>query len=77
MTVNTHRLLYSDIFSHGMGYALGMSLHNSETARKHLPNPGIKSRSHTLQADSVLSEPPGKPKNTALGVLLQGFLWTK
>jgi len=77
MTVNTHRLLYADIFSHGMGHALGMSLHNSETARKRLPNPGIKSRSPTLQVDSVLSEPPGKPKNTTLGVLLQGIFWTK
>ena len=25
-----------------------------------LPNPGIKSRSLSLQADSLLSEPPGK-----------------
>ena len=26
-----------------------------------LPNPGMEPRSHTLQADSLLSEPPGKP----------------
>ena len=26
-----------------------------------LPNPGIEPRSLTLQADSLLSEPPGKP----------------
>ena len=26
-----------------------------------LPNPGIKPESPTLQADSLLSEPPGKP----------------
>ena len=26
-----------------------------------LPNPGIKPRSPTLQADYLLSEPPGKP----------------
>jgi len=26
-----------------------------------LPNPEIKPRSATLQADSLLSEPPGKP----------------
>ena len=25
-----------------------------------LPNPGIEPRSHTLQADSLPSEPPGK-----------------
>ena len=27
-----------------------------------LPNPGIKARSPTLQADSLPSEPPGDPK---------------
>ena len=27
-----------------------------------LPNPGIKPRSPVLQVDSLLSEPPGKPK---------------
>ena len=26
-----------------------------------LPDPGIKARSPTLQADALLSEPPGKP----------------
>ena len=29
-----------------------------------LPNPGIEPRSPALQADSLLSETPGKPKNT-------------
>ena len=29
-----------------------------------LPNPGIRSRSPALQADSLLSEPPGKPDNS-------------
>ena len=40
-----------------------------------LPNPGIKSRFPALQADSLLSEPPGKPKDTAVGSLslLQGI----
>ena len=28
---------------------------------EHLPNPGIEPRSPTLQAGSLLSEPPGKP----------------
>ena len=39
-----------------------------------LPNPGIEPRSSTLQVDSLLSEPPGKPRNTGLGSLslLQG-----
>ena len=31
---------------------------------KDLPNPGIKPGSTTLQACSLLSEPPGKPKRT-------------
>ena len=30
-------------------------------------NPGIEPRSPTLQADSLLSEPPGKPRNTGVG----------
>ena len=34
-----------------------------------LPNPGIKPRSHTLQADSLPAEPQGKPKNTGVGSL--------
>ena len=34
-----------------------------------LPNPGIKPRSSTLQADSLLSEPPAKPKNTGMSSL--------
>ena len=33
------------------------------------PNPGIELRSPTLQADSLLSKPPGKPKNTGVGSL--------
>ena len=39
-----------------------------------LPNPGIEPRSLTLQAYSLLCEPPGKPKNTGVGSLslLQG-----
>ena len=34
-----------------------------------LPNPGIKPRSPTLQADYLPAEPPGKPKNTGVGSL--------
>ena len=34
-----------------------------------LPNPGIKPRSPTLQVDSLPSEPPGRPKNTEVGIL--------
>ena len=44
-----------------------------------LPNPGIKPRSPALQADSLSSEPPGKPKNTGVGslTLLQGIFPTQ
>ena len=35
----------------------------------HLPNPGIKPRSPTLQVDSLPAEPQGKPKNTGAGSL--------
>ena len=44
-----------------------------------LPNPEIKPRSPTLQADSLLSEPPGKPKNTGVSSLslLQGNFQTQ
>ena len=34
-----------------------------------LPNPGIEARSPTLQADSLPTEPPGKPQTTPLGLL--------
>ena len=43
------------------------------------PNPGIKPRSSTLQADSLLSEPQGKSMNTGVGSLslLQGIFPTQ
>ena len=46
---------------------------------RYLPNPVIEPRSPALQADSLPSEPPGKPKNTGVGSLslLQGSLWTQ
>ena len=34
-----------------------------------LPNPGIEPRSPALQADSLPSVPPGKPKNMGVGSL--------
>ena len=44
-----------------------------------LPNPGTESRSPALQVDSLLSEPPGKPKNSGVGSLslLQGIFLTQ
>ena len=35
-----------------------------------LPNPGTEPRSPTLQADSLPSEPPGKPKDTGVSTLI-------
>ena len=44
-----------------------------------LPNAGIEPRSPALQVHSVLPEPPGKPKNTGMGILflLQGIFPTQ
>ena len=44
-----------------------------------LPNPEIEPRSPALQADSLPSGPPGKPKNTGVGSLslLQGIFPTQ
>ena len=44
-----------------------------------LPDPGIKSRSPALQADSLPAEPKRKPKNTGVGSLslLQQILLTQ
>ena len=44
-----------------------------------LPNPGIQTRSPTLQADSLPSDPPGKPMNTGDGSLslFQGIFLTQ
>ena len=44
-----------------------------------LPNPGIKPRSPSLQADSLPSEPSRKPTNTGVGglSLLQGIFPTQ
>ena len=47
--------------------------------QSNLSDPGIKPGSPTLQADSLPSEPPGKPKNTAVGSLslFQGIFLTQ
>ena len=43
------------------------------------PSPGIEPRSPILQVDSLPAEPPGKPKNTGVGILslLQGIFLTQ
>ena len=38
-----------------------------------LPNPGIKPRSPTLQADSLPAEPQGKPRGTEVDSKSEGF----
>ena len=38
-----------------------------------IPNPGIKPRSPTLQADSLPAEPQGKPNNVQTTVQLRSF----
>ena len=47
------------IFSHGY----------TSVPPRDLPNPGIEPGSAALQVDSLLSETPGKPKNTGVGSL--------
>ena len=49
------------------------------SSRGDLPNPGIELRSPALQAASLPSEPPGKPKNGGVGSLslLQGIFPTQ
>ena len=42
-----------------------------------LPNPGIEPRSFALQVNSLPSEPPGKPKDTAMGIPSQGVFLTQ
>ena len=42
-----------------------------------LPNPGIEPRSPTLQADSLLTEPPGKPFHHYNQVLINWFCYTE
>ena len=59
------------------GKYTGVGFHNPFSGKP--PNPGIKPRSSALWADSLSSEPPGKPKNTGVGSLslLQGIFLTQ
>ena len=41
----------------------------SHSLLRDLPNPGVKPRSPTPQANSLPTEPPGKPKNAGIGSL--------
>ena len=46
---------------------------NYSVSNKHLPDPGIKPRSPALQANSLLSEPPGKPPRNICLLLFSLF----
>ena len=45
------------------GYSSGLPFSSPED----LPNPGVEAGSRALQADSLLSEPLGKPYCTVIG----------
>ena len=59
------------------GKNTGVGLH--ALLQGNLPSLGIEPRSPPLQADSLPSEPPGKPKNTGVGTLslLKGIFLTQ
>ena len=66
------------------GKELGMTERLSSSSSNnnwfyHFPHPGIEPRSPALQVDSLLTEPPGKLKNTRVGglSLLQGIFPTQ
>ena len=52
---------------------------NTDGLQRDLPDLGVEPRSPALQADSLPSEPPGKPQNTGVGKLslLQGIFPTQ
>ena len=68
----------SSVHEDSLGKNTGVGCH---ALQGNLPNPGIKPRSPALQADSLLSEPPGKPIALALikncsTIQLWVYLWT-
>ena len=65
--VNPWTVACSSVHRDSPGKNTGVGCH--ALLQGNLPNPGIKPRSPTLQADSLLSESPGKPKNTGVGSL--------
>ena len=66
----------SSIHGHSPGKNTGVGFH---ALLQGLHAPGTGPRSPTLQADSLPSELPGKPKNTGMGSLslLQGIFLTQ
>ena len=61
--------LYSPWNSPGQNTGVGITQYNITIpflSPGDLPNPGMEPRSLTLQADSLPSEPQGKPKNSGI-----------
>ena len=78
----SHSVMSNSLQSHGLSMEFSRSEYWSAwpiPSPGDLPNPGIKPRSPTLQADSLPAEPQGKPKNTGVGSLslLQGIFPTQ
>ena len=67
----------SSVHGDSPGTNIGVGCH--VLLQGNLPKPGTEPRSPTLQADSLPSETPGKPKNTRVGSLslLQGIFPTQ
>ena len=59
----------SSVHGDSPGKNTGVGCHALLPTQEDLPNPGIKLGFSALYADSLLSEPPGKPKNTGVGSL--------
>ena len=67
----------SSVHGDSLGTNTGVGCH--ALLQGNLPNPGIEPKSLELQADSLLTKSPGKPKNTGVGSLplLKGIFLTQ
>ena len=80
----SHSVVSNPLGPHGLyslcnslGQNTGMGRVDLPSSPGGLPNPGIKPRSPTLQAESLPAEPQGKPRNPGVGslsILQQIFL---
>ena len=86
MKWNVHRLVVSDFFATPWTVACQASLSLGFSRQEYwnglpfpspgdLPNPGFELGSPTLQADSLPSEPPGKPLNTLERMIIVEKEW--
>ena len=65
----SHSAMSDSLQPHGLANPWNSPGQNTGLSPGDLPNPGIKPRSPTLQADSLPTKPQGKPKNTGVGSL--------